>query len=159
METKLKTTGEAIRYYRKKIFMKQNELAERLDCQPNEITNYEADKVRPDLPRFVKICKILNMSTKYYFAEYLNLESVNFVAEQKIHGYLTENPLPETADALEFINLIFQSKNEVNKEKLINLFKMLLLQPDEKLQGVTTILEELVQYVAKPEKAVISGKK
>lgn len=47
METRLKSPGEAIKYHRRNIFMKQTKLAELLNCNPNEITNYEADNVLP----------------------------------------------------------------------------------------------------------------
>jgi transcriptional regulator with XRE-family HTH domain len=150
MIKKINTTGEAIKFYREKI-MTQEKLAELLNCQQPEIANYETDKKLPEIPRWIEMCKILNMPTYYYFINYMQSEPVNFVAEQEVHSYLSGNPLPENIETLELLNLVFQSKKEENKGKLINSFKILLHQPDEKLEGVTKILAELIQYVVKPE--------
>jgi transcriptional regulator with XRE-family HTH domain len=154
---KIFTTGQAIRFYRDKKGYSQEELAALLECDYREISKYEILNVMPEPERWIKMCKTLNMPPFYYFAKQLNLESVNYVAEQKVHNYLVDNTLPETMDAIELLDLIFKERENVDNSELIGLLKKILSLSDEELAIIIKLLRLQVELLNKPELIVKKG--
>ncbi len=56
------TFGEKLKAARLNKGLKQSEVAERLDCAPTSLTNWENDKVQPSLDVLSKLCEVYGIS-------------------------------------------------------------------------------------------------
>ena len=52
------TFGEKLKAARLNKGLKQSEVAEKLDCAPTSLTNWENDKVQPSLDVLSKLCEV-----------------------------------------------------------------------------------------------------
>ena len=56
------TFGEKLKAARLNKGLKQSEVAEKLDCAPTSLTNWENDKVQPSLDVLSKLCEVYEIS-------------------------------------------------------------------------------------------------
>jgi transcriptional regulator with XRE-family HTH domain len=54
----MKTIGEKLKDARMNAGLKQSDVAEKLDCAPTSLTNWEKDKVQPSLDVLSKLCEV-----------------------------------------------------------------------------------------------------
>lgn len=70
--------SDRLRRLRKRRNMTQNDLAERLEISPSTVSSYERGAAFPPIPIFIKLAKILNVSTDYL----LGLENREFISTE-----------------------------------------------------------------------------
>ncbi len=58
----MKTIGEKLKDARMNAGLKQSDVAEKLDCAPTSLTNWEKDKVQPSLDVLSKLCEVYGIS-------------------------------------------------------------------------------------------------
>ena len=58
----MKTIGEKLKDARMNAGLKQSDVAEKLDCAPTSLTNWEKDKVQPSLDVLSKLCEVYGIA-------------------------------------------------------------------------------------------------
>ena len=94
--------GAQLKQARKRKKMTQKELADAVGARHNTVSNWEADRNRPDPDTVRTLCALLEVDSNYFFETSSVLEQLSGV-EFALFGEVRELSAEDQQDVLEFI--------------------------------------------------------
>lgn len=130
--------GENIASSRKKVNLTQDQLAEKLGVSRQTISKWESNLAYPELPKIIKLSKVLNISCDELLLNQNNDKMLEIKTSK--NGY--------TIDWNKLYPILEEYRNKVNFEEYENIFKDLIINTKDiykfSLEDTILVLKDIM---------------